>query len=231
MMQSRRTPRRHQTPAGPPTCCNHRPRRKSHGYSACAAGTLISRARPVFSSKAPGQDNGRCVFFVNAHCVNVAARDPSYARLLAASPFVFADGVGMAIAARLAGHSTCEQRQRHRSCFPNFAKPRQTRACPLPCSVPRRVSRQSARRRCAGNSRGCVSPGCSTGTSGRKRKRVRLRSSIVPARDCCWSPRAFRDRSCGSHATQVALPHLSCWGSAHCSIFTPARYVERRIAA
>jgi N-acetylglucosaminyldiphosphoundecaprenol N-acetyl-beta-D-mannosaminyltransferase len=43
------------------------------------------------------------VFFVNAHCVNVAARSPRYARLLAGAPFVFADGVGMALAARLAG--------------------------------------------------------------------------------------------------------------------------------
>jgi N-acetylglucosaminyldiphosphoundecaprenol N-acetyl-beta-D-mannosaminyltransferase len=43
------------------------------------------------------------VYFVNAHCVNVAARSPGYAGLLARAPFVFADGVGMAIAARLLG--------------------------------------------------------------------------------------------------------------------------------
>ncbi len=43
------------------------------------------------------------IYFVNAHCVNVAARDPAYATLLARAPFLFADGVGMAIAARLAG--------------------------------------------------------------------------------------------------------------------------------
>jgi len=43
------------------------------------------------------------VYFVNAHCVNVAARSPAYARLLAQAPFVFADGVGMALAARLLG--------------------------------------------------------------------------------------------------------------------------------
>ena len=44
-----------------------------------------------------------CVFFVNAHCINVAARDAGYARLLTSAPTVFADGAGMAIAARLAG--------------------------------------------------------------------------------------------------------------------------------
>jgi N-acetylglucosaminyldiphosphoundecaprenol N-acetyl-beta-D-mannosaminyltransferase len=43
------------------------------------------------------------VYFVNAHCVNVAARDASYANLLKGAPFLFADGAGMALAARLAG--------------------------------------------------------------------------------------------------------------------------------
>lgn len=43
------------------------------------------------------------VFFVNAHCINQAAHDPVYAGLLADAPFLFADGFGMAIAARLAG--------------------------------------------------------------------------------------------------------------------------------
>jgi len=43
------------------------------------------------------------VFFVNAHCVNVAARDADYARLLGNAAFLFADGAGMALAARIAG--------------------------------------------------------------------------------------------------------------------------------
>jgi N-acetylglucosaminyldiphosphoundecaprenol N-acetyl-beta-D-mannosaminyltransferase len=43
------------------------------------------------------------VYFVNAHCVNVAARAPAYAALLAGAPFVFADGIGMALAARVFG--------------------------------------------------------------------------------------------------------------------------------
>jgi exopolysaccharide biosynthesis WecB/TagA/CpsF family protein len=45
------------------------------------------------------------VFFVNAHCINVAARDSAYAQLLGNSPFLFADGAGMALAARLSGMS------------------------------------------------------------------------------------------------------------------------------
>lgn len=43
------------------------------------------------------------VYFVNAHCFNEAAHDEAYAALLAEAPFVFADGVGMAIAARFSG--------------------------------------------------------------------------------------------------------------------------------
>lgn len=41
------------------------------------------------------------VFFVNAHCINVASRDLVYRSLLEHSPFLFADGAGMALAARL----------------------------------------------------------------------------------------------------------------------------------
>ncbi len=43
------------------------------------------------------------VYFVNAHCVNIAARDAAYAQLLKSSPFLFADGAGMALAARVNG--------------------------------------------------------------------------------------------------------------------------------
>ena len=56
-----------------------------------AARFLVDRAR----GGTPTQ-----VFFVNAHCVNEAARRPDYAQLLANAPFLFADGVGMALAAR-----------------------------------------------------------------------------------------------------------------------------------
>ena len=35
------------------------------------------------------------VYFVNAHCINVAARDSEYRDILKGSPNLFADGVGM----------------------------------------------------------------------------------------------------------------------------------------
>lgn len=43
------------------------------------------------------------VFFVNAHCINVAAKDGQYDSLLRDAGLLFADGVGMALAARLLG--------------------------------------------------------------------------------------------------------------------------------
>ena len=46
----------------------------------------------------------RKVFFVNAHCINVAARNEAYCSILHNAPFVYADGSGMAIAARLWGN-------------------------------------------------------------------------------------------------------------------------------
>lgn len=45
----------------------------------------------------------REVLFVNAHCVNVAARNESYHSILHNAPFVYADGAGIALAARIWG--------------------------------------------------------------------------------------------------------------------------------
>lgn len=59
-----------------------------------AADTLIAAARTGIR---------RRVYFVNAHCVNVAARDATYSRVLEEADLLYADGSGMAIAARLAG--------------------------------------------------------------------------------------------------------------------------------
>ncbi|HXW09182.1 MAG TPA: WecB/TagA/CpsF family glycosyltransferase, partial [Steroidobacteraceae bacterium] len=62
---------------------------------------LPRAARFVVDRAAQGERTQ--VFFVNAHCINQAASHPGYADLLADAPFLFADGVGMAIAARLFG--------------------------------------------------------------------------------------------------------------------------------
>jgi N-acetylglucosaminyldiphosphoundecaprenol N-acetyl-beta-D-mannosaminyltransferase len=53
--------------------------------------------------QAAQQDRRLEVCFVNAHCCNVAARCAEYAALLEQMPFLFADGAGMALAARLEG--------------------------------------------------------------------------------------------------------------------------------
>lgn len=49
--------------------------------------------------KAVRERHRRCVFFVNADCINITARDPGYRRLLARDDaWVFGDGVGVRIA-------------------------------------------------------------------------------------------------------------------------------------
>ena len=45
------------------------------------------------------------IFFVNAHCANVAAQDHAYKSILDAEPFLFADGAGMELAAVIQGTS------------------------------------------------------------------------------------------------------------------------------
>jgi N-acetylglucosaminyldiphosphoundecaprenol N-acetyl-beta-D-mannosaminyltransferase len=62
----------------------------------------LARAAHFLTDKAIAGERVQ-VFFVNAHCANVAARDPEYAQLLRDSPFLFADGAGMALAARISG--------------------------------------------------------------------------------------------------------------------------------
>jgi N-acetylglucosaminyldiphosphoundecaprenol N-acetyl-beta-D-mannosaminyltransferase len=62
----------------------------------------LARAARFLVDKAAA-DEKLPVFFVNAHCVNVAGRNHSYADLLRNSPLLFADGVGMALAARMSG--------------------------------------------------------------------------------------------------------------------------------
>jgi N-acetylglucosaminyldiphosphoundecaprenol N-acetyl-beta-D-mannosaminyltransferase len=44
-----------------------------------------------------------CIAFVNADCVNIAARDAAYQADLAAMDWVFADGIGMRIAGKILG--------------------------------------------------------------------------------------------------------------------------------
>ncbi|MFQ5749770.1 MAG: WecB/TagA/CpsF family glycosyltransferase [Planctomycetota bacterium] len=43
------------------------------------------------------------VSFVNAHCANLAWKDPEYRRILDTSDLVFADGIGMQVAGRILG--------------------------------------------------------------------------------------------------------------------------------
>lgn len=59
-----------------------------------AADLVVNRACENLSTR---------VFFVNAHCINIAAKDKPYYKTLREAEMLFSDGVGMAIAARIWG--------------------------------------------------------------------------------------------------------------------------------
>lgn len=63
--------------------------------------TLEAAAESIVTSAAAGQRQR--IAFLNAYVVNTAARDPAYARVLDGANRLFADGSGMAIAAKLCG--------------------------------------------------------------------------------------------------------------------------------
>ncbi len=50
----------------------------------------------------------RTVFFLNAHCANIRARDPHYAAALARAGAVLPDGIGIELAARMTGTELTE---------------------------------------------------------------------------------------------------------------------------
>lgn len=60
----------------------------------------LSQAATYLAGRAAAKQKSQ-VYFVNAHCINVASRDRAYASLLEQAPFLFADGAGMALAARI----------------------------------------------------------------------------------------------------------------------------------
>ena len=61
-----------------------------------AAGWLVERARHAIPTQ---------ISFLNADCVNIMHRNPAYRAALEHSHRIFADGIGVRLAARLAGHT------------------------------------------------------------------------------------------------------------------------------
>lgn len=92
--------------------------RNAEGIGGAAAGSATERRIP-FSGltvidksldrvaadivEAARRGTRRDIYFVNAHCLNVAAADPDYRSLLLTAPGVYADGVGMALGAKING--------------------------------------------------------------------------------------------------------------------------------
>jgi len=67
-------------------------------FTLCGVGDAVDRIRDMLVSGGPHQ-----VVIANAHTLNLATDDPAYRRLLAEADLVLRDGVGVELAARLAG--------------------------------------------------------------------------------------------------------------------------------
>jgi len=63
--------------------------------------TLDAATDELLASALAGQR--RIIYFVNAHCVNIAVHHAEYLRILPTADRLYADGSGLALAARLAG--------------------------------------------------------------------------------------------------------------------------------
>lgn len=81
---------------GPPATCDELREFLGLRFWDCS----LSRAASYLAGRAAANQKLQ-VYFVNAHCINVASRDHAYASLLEQAPFLFADGAGMALAARI----------------------------------------------------------------------------------------------------------------------------------
>jgi exopolysaccharide biosynthesis WecB/TagA/CpsF family protein len=67
-------------------------------FTLCSFGTAVEQVRDMLSVGRPHQ-----VVLANAHTLNLAADDPAYRRVLQDADLVLRDGVGVELAARLAG--------------------------------------------------------------------------------------------------------------------------------
>jgi N-acetylglucosaminyldiphosphoundecaprenol N-acetyl-beta-D-mannosaminyltransferase len=72
------------------------------------ANLTMSEAVEQIAARAESGDGPATVFFVNAHCVNVAAEQPPYAAVLNESWMNLADGIGMRLGARMVGQNIRE---------------------------------------------------------------------------------------------------------------------------
>lgn len=86
--------------------------------------------------------------FINAHCINVASHDQSYRHALRRSDMLLPDGIGMRIAARLAGRSMTET-STGQTFFRSCARALRSAVCRSFCSADSPESPKRPPPRCA----------------------------------------------------------------------------------
>lgn len=72
------------------------------------------------------------VYFINAHCINVARNDPSYQKIIQQNPYNYADGIGMKLAAKAFGLSLADN-VNGTDMFPLLCEEMQNRGLSLYC--------------------------------------------------------------------------------------------------
>lgn len=90
------------TLAGSLRNAGHRPRRAITLLGVAIGAVRLSDVLERVST-AIARDGRLRVMYVNIHCMNVAARDPGYRRILNGADLVYCDGVGVRLGAWLAG--------------------------------------------------------------------------------------------------------------------------------
>ena len=103
-MQNQQGDDQEQRAAAPPAARHEDPRDSSgiNIFGFCFHDTTLNEAAETLLSCARNGQRLRG-YFVNAHCINVAARNKDYHAILGNSQLLYADGIGMAIAARICG--------------------------------------------------------------------------------------------------------------------------------
>ena len=176
------------------------------------------------------------VFFLNAHCANIACRDPEYRRLLEEADLVLADGSGLALAGRMLKRPIIEN-VNGTDLFPLLMQrlASQNRKVYLLGAKPGIAAKVSGwlitavrgwmwLAGTATAARGWMWPAGMTGILIPWPKRSFCRKSGARKPTSCWWPWGCPARKNGSTAIWSPAGPAAAWRWAACSTFTPARF-------
>ena len=164
----------------------------------------------------------RCVYFVNAHTLNLAAADPAYREVLNAADYVFGDGTGVRWAARLQGVRVHDNLVGTDLVPQLLRADRRVAAIAIFSSAGCRSVIDRAAAVAAAAFPGWTQAGFHHGFfHDRRIDRPTSFASInrTPGPTCSWSAWAIRSRSNGSTGIAISWKFRCAWASAGCSTY------------